>query len=146
MTFKGLVAPGWDFGWEEVSEGLIILPKLGHWCECVWVQIKTMEIQCWSEEQSMLLDGHIMYFTVHNTKNQQFYNVIFYVIFLHPNSSSCSQHKPISRPHNNPDAYVHFLKGTYFTSVFTFCQQICSCARGSPSERWKWCQLGIGAV
>lgn len=51
MTFKGLDAPGGDFGCEEDSAGLLILPKLGHWCEYVEVQIKTMESQCiWSTE------------------------------------------------------------------------------------------------
>lgn len=69
----------------------------------------------------MLPDVHIMYFTVHNTENQQFYNVIFYITFLHPNSSSCSQNKSILSSHNNLDTYVHFLKG----NVFTFCQQMC---------------------
>lgn len=35
VAFKGLVATGWDFGWEEAPGGLIILPKLGHWCDNV---------------------------------------------------------------------------------------------------------------
>lgn len=32
----------------------------------------------------MFLDLHIMYFTAHNTQNQQLYNMIFYVVFCTP--------------------------------------------------------------